>query len=167
MPMDPDTQAAFDEVDRREEEAREFSRETRKLLEALGRQPAPAKKAQRVLADEFAEVIRPQPRPQGATTMSPEQIRRWNEDQHILTAINEKWERELTPMILRWIDQAFDNLSEQAAKEFDKERAYTNKEIEALKAEVAALRADQTIDRAIHKESLTLPNFLPARGRDA
>jgi hypothetical protein len=48
----------------------------------------------------------------------------------------------------------------------EKIEATTAKLRDELTAEIGGLRADVTIDRALHKQVLTLPNFLPARDRN-
>jgi hypothetical protein len=155
----------FADVDASMEEVRESER----LRERMTRQPAPASpaKQRRTMADEFAAALAKQfaaagiktieystqPLRQPArqeSTMSPEQ--RWNEDQHILTLINRKWEQELSGYITKAINKAVDQLFNATAEAISLERGNVDKKLAALRKELLdemILRADaEKFDRA-------------------
>jgi hypothetical protein len=92
-----------------------------------------------------------------------EQRRRWNEDQHILTLINRKWEQELSGYITKAINKAVDQLFNATAEAISFERGDVDKKLETLRKELLGeltLRMDAIkFDRAARGEVIDLPKM--------
>jgi hypothetical protein len=156
-------QELFDKHDAEMADIRWLDRQRAKTAQA---------KKQGVPANVDKDHSRPRPQPaqqQSTATMTPEQQKKW--DEYIYAAINRKWEEELTPMVLRWIDRAADELSEAIAEAFSIERKRVRDEAAALRKElideIAITRTDAAIDRATTRETIiNLPAFVRRRDRD-
>jgi hypothetical protein len=159
--MDPETKHMLDAAFAQHDEALEFSRQ---LDRKLGRQPAQVKN--QLIYKNYENTS---PQQQQEPMLDEATSKLW--DQYIDGRINIKWNAELSEFIKKHIDKVVEALAEEIAEAFSIERKRTRDEMSLLNkeliAEIEAVRADATIDRALRKEVIDLPKFVRKRDRDA